>query len=203
MRYLQICLANALICFAYAFLCVPNDILNGGVTCMAMIISRLSPMDASFCSSLIMCILLLFCLCFLGFSYFKGSLFSGLCYMTLFTIFYHIPLSIHLPIYISILLAAICVGAGYGLCLQAKATTVGFDTLALYIHKCNQKLSISTMMLCINVMIMLIGCFQFGVQAFIKGIIFIILQSFTMKIILKRKKVSYDGKSERNLSESE
>ncbi len=187
MRYIQIYFGNILITFAYACFCVPNNILNGGVTCMAIILANILHQDIAVCSTVLICALLLFCFFCLGSSRFQGSVFSGICYILLFAFFHTFALPIRLPVLITVTIAALLVGLGYGICICADATTLGFDTIALYLHKVFPSSSVSSNMCYINVLVMLAGSIMFGLSALLKGILFIGLQSFIMNIILQRQ----------------
>lgn len=193
MRYLQILLGNVLICFAYAFICVPNGILNGGVTSMAMILNHFLYFDVALWTTFLMIALVVFCYVFLGKAFFQGTLFSGMCYVILFDLFHLCPFLFDLPIVFTLPLASICVGVGYAICLHNHATTVGFDTLAIYLHQRNERFAIGTTMFVIQTLIMIAGSFGFGVSALWKGIIFVFLQTSIMDIILRYKEVSGYG----------
>ena len=45
MRYVKIIAGNLLMAMAYSFITVPNNIVNGGVTSLAMICAELSGRD--------------------------------------------------------------------------------------------------------------------------------------------------------------
>lgn len=204
MKYFKITFGNILICFAYAFICVPNEILNGGVTSFSMVAAKLIHIDVSICSSLLIIFLLVFCYFFLGVNFFKGTLYSGLCYILFFDLFSYTEMKILLPAYISVPISAVLVGIGYGLCLNAQSTTVGFDTIAIYLHKKYKKFSTGTFMFIINVIVLCMSMFVYGLFAIVLGIVFSKIQTMTIDVYMKISKgeFAYGTKSKRYLQEN-
>ena len=65
-RYLSIILGNLLITGAYAFITVPNKIVNGGVTSFSMILEEVTSINLTYLVDFITILLLLLCYIFLG-----------------------------------------------------------------------------------------------------------------------------------------
>ena len=82
-----IALGNLLLTSAYAFLTVPNNIINGGVTSTSLLLSHYLNIDIGYISSAITIFLLLFGRVALGKNFFYCSLFSSVCYMVFFTFY--------------------------------------------------------------------------------------------------------------------
>lgn len=204
MKYIKITVGNIFICFAYAFICVPNEILNGGVTSFSMVLAKLLHIDISICSTILIISLLIFCYFFLGVNFFKGTLYSGLCYILFFDLFTYTKIALLMPAYISVPISAIMVGIGYGLCLNAESTTVGFDTIAIYLHKKYTKFSVGTWMFIINVLVLCMSMVVYGLWAIVLGIVFSKIQTVTIDIYTKISKgeFSYGTKSKRYLQEN-
>ena len=80
MRIVKILSGNLLMALAYSFITVPNDIVNGGVTSLAMICAELLGLDVALCSNLFTVLLMIICAVFLGKSYFMGTVFYTQCY---------------------------------------------------------------------------------------------------------------------------
>lgn len=59
---LKIVVGNLLITFSYAFITVPNEIVNGGVTSFSMILSSVTDLGISFYTNCITILLLVLCL---------------------------------------------------------------------------------------------------------------------------------------------
>lgn len=75
---LKIVLGNIFITLAYAFITVPNEIINGGVTSFSLILEAVYSIDIRV---IVTIILLLICLIFLGKEYFYKSIISSICYI--------------------------------------------------------------------------------------------------------------------------
>ncbi len=184
-KYADILAGNLLITFCYACITVPNHIINGGVTSFSMVTAQHMNIPTVYLVNLITILLLGLCYIGLGKEYFLGTIFSCVCYLALYNMFSKIGFIIHLPKIVSVLFSAAGVGAGYFLCLHAKATTVGFDVLALIFHKKREKLNVAYTMGAINLAVMLYGGFTFGILAVVYGAIFVGVQSIVLNKLQK------------------
>ncbi len=167
-RILMIILGNLLITGAYAFITVPNEIINGGVTSFSMVLGQVCRMDISV---------------FLGREFFAGSVLSCVCYLSMFTFFHSLGLSPRLPLPLCIMLAGILVGAGYYLCICAKSTAISFDIIALILNKKNPKVNIAYTMGIINTAVLLTGFMVFGLSSVLCGILFTAIQTFVLNTL--------------------
>lgn len=188
-KYRDILIGNLLITFCYACISVPNHIINGGVTSFSMVTAKLMDIPTVYLVNIVTVLLLGLCYVGLGKEYFLGTIFSCVCYLALFNLFSKTGFAVHLPKPVSVLLSAAGVGAGYFMCIHAKATTVGFDVLALIIHKKWNKLNMAYTMGAINLVVMLYGGFIFGGLAIVYGAVFVGVQSFVLNELGK-----YDGR---------
>lgn len=109
-RCLKIILGNFLITGAYAFITVPNEIVNGGVTSFSMILGNWKEI---FHRNRIQLFLL-------SHPVFRPAR-SG------YAILVH-------PV-IGMVLAGFLVGTGYYFCISSESTAVGFDVIALILNK--------------------------------------------------------------------
>lgn len=185
-RFFKIFFGNLLITSAYAFLTVPNHIVNGGVTSFSMIFSEIANLNISLVVNSITISLLILCGLFLGRSFFNGSIFSCICYLTLFTFFSNLGLSlIKINQFFLVILAGFIIGLGYFFCISAKSTAIGFDVIALILNKYNPKINISLAMGIINISVLMFGFFNYGLMSIILGIILTIIQSSTLNLFLK------------------
>ncbi len=183
----KIILGNILITASYAFITVPNGIVNGGITSFSMILSSVTGISISIYTNLITVILLLFCLLFLGRNYLAKSIISSVCYMVFFSIFSSLNMGyLHLPIWINVFVASILVGIGYYLCLSAKSSTVGFDVIALILHSKNEKIQVSKVMRYINFAVILAGLFSYGLYSVLFGILFTYVQTTVIHLLLEQ-----------------
>lgn len=183
---LKIVVGNLLITFSYAFITVPNGIVNGGVTSFSMILSSVTDLGISFYTNCITILLLVLCLFFLGKSYLAKSIVSSACYMLFFSFFNGIGFGFaSIPMIISVLIAGLLVGMGYFLCLSAESSTVGFDVIALILHNKNNKIKVSKAMRYINLFVILLGLFSYGLLAVIYGVIFTYIQTTVVHLLLE------------------
>jgi len=184
-KYSNILAGNLLITFCYACITVPNHIINGGVTSFSMVTAKMLGLQTVYLVNAIT--LLLLCLCYIGLGkeYFLGTIFSCICYLALFNLFSKIGFVLYLPRVINVLIASVGVGAGYFLCINAKATTVGFDVIALILHKKWKKVNVAYAMGAINLGVMLFGGLTFGVMAVVYGAAFVGIQSFVLNQLQK------------------
>lgn len=183
---LKIVVGNLLITFSYAFITVPNGIVNGGVTSFSMILSSVTDLGISFYTNCITILLLVLCLFFLGKSYLAKSIVSSACYMLFFSFFNGIGFGFaSIPMIISVLIAGLLVGIGYFLCLSAESSTVGFDVIALILHNKNNNIKVSKAMRYINLFVILLGLFSYGLLAVIYGVIFTYIQTTVVHLLLE------------------
>ncbi len=178
-RYLSIILGNLLITGAYAFITVPNKIVNGGVTSFSMILEEVTSINLTYLVDFITILLLLLCYIFLGKTFFTGTVFSCICYLVFFSILHSTGFALIVP--------PALVGFGYYFCISAKSTAVGFDVVALILNKKNPKINIALSMYLINMCVLLFGLFTYGMLSVLTGIGFTALQSLTLNHLLKKK----------------
>ena len=183
---LRIVIGNICITSAYAFITVPRHVVNGGVTSFSMILHVFLPVDISVITNCVTVVLLGICLYFLGKAFLMKSLLSSICYMVMFSSFHAIGYSLSIPVLPAIILAAILVGIGYYLCISASSSTVGFDVLALVLHKRYEKLDVAITMRYINIGVILLGFASYGGISILIGIGFTILQTQVLKLLLQR-----------------
>lgn len=183
----KIILGNIFITGAYAFITVPNGIVNGGITSFSMILSSFTGIGISFFTNCVTILLLILCLIFLGKDYLAKSILSSVCYMLFFSIFSSLDIGyIQFPMLIDVLLASILVGIGYYLCLSARSSTVGFDVIALILHHKNKNIQISKVMRYINFIVILFGLFSYGIYSVLFGILFTYIQTAVIHLLLEQ-----------------
>ena len=206
-RYALIGFGLVILNFAYVMVTVPHGIINGGVTSFSMILSRLPltemlPVNAWV--TIVTGLLALLCCIFLGRDIFIASLYScvvGVAAFNFFTLI--IPDSvidtmirigqmgdnpvIPVGMALELIAAAMVVGAGYYFCLSNDATAVGMDTIALILHKRNEKIPIAYALYAINILVLLLGLYAYGLRCVLMGIAFAGVQALTLNTMLKCK----------------
>lgn len=191
--------------FTYVMITVPHGIINGGVTSFSMILSRLPLTEAlpvNAWVTVVTVLLALLCFLFLGRDVFTASLFScagGIFFFNLFSFVigdkvidavYKISAVGYNPVIsagmaVELFAAAVVVGAGYYFCLSNNATAVGMDTIALIIHRKNERVPVAYAMYGINIIVLLLGLYTYGVRCTVMGIIFAGVQAMTLNVMLK------------------
>ena len=206
-RYTLIGFGITVLNFAYVMVTVPHGIINGGVTSFSMILARLPLTEAlpvNAWVAIVTGLLALLCCIFLGRDIFIASLYScvmGVAAFNFFTLI--IPQSVidtmirigqmgYNPVIpvgmaIELVAAAIIVGAGYYFCLSNDATAVGMDTIALILHKRNEKIPVAYAMYAINIIVILLGLYTYGLRCVLMGIAFAGIQALTLNTLLKWK----------------
>ncbi|KMY50723.1 YitT family protein [Peribacillus loiseleuriae] len=187
---IKIIAGNISMTFAYAYLIVPNEIINGGVTSSALLLHAISGYSIAMLANFVTGLLLIICLIFLGKEYFFKSIVSSLCYMLFFNLFYSLNISIDVNIVIVIIISSILIAFGYYLCITANASTVGFDVIALILNHKNKKVDIAVTIRIINLIVLLFGLFVYGYHSIIKGVAYTLLFSYLLKKMLNRKQKS-------------
>ncbi|MBY0759839.1 YitT family protein [Sellimonas caecigallum] len=169
-RVLKIMFGNILITGAYAFITVPNKIVNGGVTSFSMVLEEFSSIPITYFVDFITILLLICCYIFLGKTYFTGTILSCICYLVFFSIFHDTGLYLVMNPILCTVIAGVLVGIGYYFCISAKSTAVGFDVIALILNKKNPKVNIALCMYTINVCVLLFGLFAYRMISILMGI---------------------------------
>lgn len=186
-RFIKIFLGNVIISFAYAYITIPNVILNGGVTSFSLCISNYIKMNVAYIADGITLALMMLCLVFLGKDYFVGVVFSSFSYLVTFTVFMKIAYVLPINYYLAIPLAGIMVAFGYSLCINAKASAVSFDTLAIIGNKYNDNIDIAMLTMGINLLVLAFGAYTYSIGAIISGVAFTLIQGIFLKFFLKKR----------------
>ncbi|MBD8136839.1 YitT family protein [Bacillus sp. CFBP 13597] len=199
---LKIIAGNISMTFAYAYLIVPNEIINGGVTSSALLLNALLGYNIAMLANLVTGILLIICLVFLGKEYFFKSIVSSLSYMVFFNFFYSLNFHFDMNIVLVIFISSILIAIGYYLCITANASTVGFDVIALILHHKNEKIDIAATIRIINLIVLILGLLVYGYASIVKGIAFTLLFSYLLKKMLDRKQKAVTSATESVLDET-
>lgn len=180
-----ILLGNIFMGIAYSKWMVPNEIINGGVTSISMILNKVLSVPLLYLSNGLTLLLLITCYIFLGKDNFSKSIFGSLFYITLFSLFYSLPFSLHVNIVVDLILACIFIGMGYYCCIIVNASTVGVDVIALIMHKKNNNINIAKTISKINMVVLFVGLIVYGVKSIIIGMIFTSIYSRILDYFLK------------------
>ena len=186
---LLITLGNLLLTSAYAILTVPNNMIDGGITSTSLIIAHFLKIDITYITTTIAILLLLFSLVFLGKHFFLKTCYSCICYIVFFDWFHLANIGLAIPPIICIVVAGFLVGLGHYLCLSQESSVIGYDIIALFIHKLNTKWEFSTILRIIGIIVLITGLYVFGIIAVLYGLIFIIIETEVIYFLNRNKNI--------------
>ena len=187
---LKIIFGNVILTSAYAFITVPNQIVNGGVTSCSLIISNFVPVDISIIANVFTVCLLTVCFFKLGKANFLKSIISSICYMGFLSLFRSTGFEMIMNPLLGVVLASVMVGVGYFLCISANSSTVGFDVIALVVNKKHPNIAVGTTIRWLSILVLTMGLFTYGYLAVILGIIFSLLETQVMNVLINLEKKS-------------
>lgn len=186
---LTIVLGNLLLTCAYAFFTVPNDIIDGGATSTSLLISHYLHIDIAYVTTIVTFSLLIFGRIALGKVFFYRSLFSSVCYVTFFNFFHFAGISFSFHPLIIVLFAGIFVGVGHYLCLRENTSTVGYDAVAIYLHKKSNRYDMAMTLRVVGILVLILGLATFGLGSVLYGIIFTVIQTQVIYLLNKSHEV--------------
>ncbi|MBO0443125.1 YitT family protein [Vagococcus fluvialis] len=182
---IKILIGNLLMGFAYAKWMKPNEIINGGVTSVAMILEKITGINILFLTNGVTILLLLICLLFLGKDNFIKSLLSSIFYNLFFSLFYSLPFTVQVNLPVDFLLASLFISIGYYCCLSSNSSTVGMDVLALVLYKKNPKINIAKTIRYINYIVLGFGLLAYGPVSVIVGLLFSFVYSYLLNQLME------------------
>ncbi|MDF0480305.1 YitT family protein [Vagococcus sp. PNs007] len=185
--FIKIIIGNMFMGFAYAKWMKPNDIINGGVTSVAMILEKITHLPLLYLSNGVTLLLLLACYISLGKANFFRSLISSCCYMLFFSMFYSLPFSATVNLPIDFMLASVFIAIGYYCCISSNSSTVGMDVIALIIHKNKPKIKVAVLIRYINFGVLAVGVLTYGWLSIIVGVLFSYVNSYLLNFLLEAK----------------
>ena len=188
-KLLTILIGNIIMAFSYAQWMVPNRLINGGVTSLAMVIGKLTSSSLVIWTNGLTLLLLLMSLIFLGKDVFLRSIFSSVSYMALFSFFYSFQLPVQINLMMDLILASIGIAIGYYCSISSGSSTVGLDIIALIAHKKNPNVKIAKAIRYCNYTVLALGLLTYGVKSVVVGVIFSFLYSGILEKLLKMSHV--------------
>ncbi|WP_125705929.1 YitT family protein [Lacticaseibacillus daqingensis] len=179
-------IGNGITAFAYSWVLVRLNVISGGVTASAMIAGRMSPWSVTVWTNTITLVCLGASLVFLGRRNFVNSLVSSFSYMGWFSLAQSWQPDSTGPVWLSLPIAGMIVGAGYFLCIDHHASTAGLDVFALVVNARWPRVSVALGLRVINFTVLGIGAWTFGLRSFLLGLVFIIIYTQTLASLEKR-----------------
>lgn len=183
---LRLILAGFLLGLAYSKLMIPNDIINGGVTSLSMILYNLTGIPIDTYTKMFTLGFLGISLLFLGKKNFLLSLFSSISYLIFFTIFYNMDFTIQSHILIDFFLSVILISFGYFLCIISDASTVGVEVIALVLKSKNDQIDLAKTISYLNYVILFFGLLVYGIVSVFIGLLFTVFYSKMLGKLLDR-----------------
>ena len=175
---------NILLTATYAFLTVPNSIINGGVTSFSLVLSTLTGLDISVFSNFITCLLIVSSALAISWEFCAKSLLSSVMYMGLFTFFHMMGFSVPLPQPVAAVLAGVLVGVSYFLCIDADSSTAGFDVVAIAVNRHYPRTNVAINLRIISMLVLLLGAGVLGVWAVVFGLVFTFVETGVLKVLM-------------------
>ena len=172
---------------SYTICYIPNNIVIGGTSGLAQIISNFTGIKLITLVAIISVIIQIICFILLGFKEGMNTLLGAI----LFPIFLqfseiflnYIDIS-NISLFLMVLLSAVIMGFGNGIILKSGFSGGGFQSLAQIIHK-YFKISIGKASIIINGIIILAGAFIFSPSNMLYAIIGLVISShITDKVLL-------------------
>lgn len=186
-RYIELVIGILLVALAYNIFLLPNDIVFGGVSGLAIIVKKFITLNPSTFIMISSVILLFISYIFLGKDQTKGSIVGSILFPILVNLTANINQYINIDtsnILLSVIFGGILYGFGAGLVFKAGFTTGGTDIINQIISKYFH-VSMGNAMLMSDGLIVLAGGFFFGITKLMYAIIVVyIIGIMTDKVLL-------------------
>lgn len=186
-RYIELIIGVFLIAVSFNCFFLPNDIVYGGVSGIAIIVNHFFGIDPSLIISILSVLLLVISYIFLGKEKTIHSIFGSILYPLFvkltanFTTFLHFDKT---DLLLVVLFAAVMYGIGTGLVFKAGYTTGGTDILNQIAAKYG-KMSLGKAIIFTDGIILTLGVFVFGLTKFLYALIVLYISSIlTDKVVL-------------------
>lgn len=181
--YTLIVLGTFLAGFAFAKFFLPYDLAPGGVTGISTVLSSVLPLTVGMLSFLINVPLFLLGWKTVGWRFAARSFIA----MTLMSLFIDVipsgDLSGH--VMLASIFGGVLMGLGLGMVVRAGATTGGTDMAAKMLHQLFGFVSIATILLAIDGIVVIIAALVFGVQAGLWALIALFAATKAMDMVIK------------------
>ena len=186
-RYIELVIGIRLVALAYNIFLLPNNIVFGGVSGLAIIVKKIITLNPSTFIMISSVILLFISYIFLGKDQTKGSIVGSILFPILVNLTANINQYINIDtsnILLSVIFGGILYGFGAGLVFKAGFTTGGTDVINQIISKYFH-VSMGNAMLMSDGLIVLAGGFFFGITKLMYAIIVVyIIGIMTDKVLL-------------------
>lgn len=189
-KYLKLLFILLIAAINFNIFLKPMKLVTGGTQGLAIIIHELIKMPHSTIVLIINLLMLILSYIFLKKETTLGTVIATISYPLFIklTSFFYLNISTNL---LNIIITGIISGLTNGYIYKLGFTAGGINTIAPIINK-YKNIKIGTINLIINIIILLIGCFQFGIKKLLYAIVVIIINSILINLVmygrfLKRK----------------
>lgn len=172
---IYILIGNLIVACGVSFFVLPNNILTGGVSGVAVALEPLIHIDPVWMINGLTIGLYLIGALLLGKAFALKSLVSAICYPVFITLTSYIsgilpPDTFLMEEYLAAIYSGLIMGVGVGLVFRVNASTGGMDIPALIIHK-YAKIPSGDAVMIIDCLTVLLGVYTYGLSAALVGVI--------------------------------
>lgn len=182
-RFIFLTVGAVIMAYSIESLLIPNNIIDGGVTGISMILNHITPFGLS-----IFLVILNLPFFFLGYKQigktFAFSMLYGIVALSVATTFmHHIPpvTNDHL---LAVVFGGVLLGVGVGLAMRGGGCLDGTESLAILIEK-KTPFSVGDIIMIINIVIFAIAALVFGVESALSSILTYYIASKTIDIVVR------------------
>lgn len=185
----QVFIGNLLLAMGVTMFILPNDVLTGGVTGIAVALEPLFHIDPTIMINALTIALFFVGLLFLGKRFAWKTLASTICYPLLISLLSW-ALTVFFPTdyfvmdrYLATIYGGILMGCGVGLIFRCGASSGGMDIPPLVLHKYT-RIPLPTLVLITDALTVMLGIATYGFQTALVGILSVFISSMAIDKML-------------------
>lgn len=182
-RFILLTIGAVLMAYSLESLLIPNDIVDGGVTGVSMLLDHVTPFGLS-----IFLVILNLPFFFLGYKQigktFAFSMLYGIVALSVATIFMHDLKPVTNEHLLAIVFGGVLLGAGVGLAMRGGGCLDGTESLAILIEK-KTPFSVGDIIMVINVIIFSVAALVFGIESALSSMLTYYIASKTIDIVVR------------------
>ena len=189
---LSVILGNTLLAFAICAFVVPNDIMLGGSSGIALFIQQFIPVRLSIISAVVNVLLFTLGWIFLGWKFAATSLLSTIVYPLILAVFESLPLGTLFQenIVIIALASGVLCGLGIGIVVRVGGSTGGMDIPPCILRK-YKGIPVGTSVMFFDTLVVLMQVMVKGIDGLLLSILVIAVMSYTINatVLTGEKKI--------------
>lgn len=184
-KYLKLLLILLIAAINFNIFLKPMKLVTGGTQGLAIIIHELIKMPHSTIVLIINLLMLILSYIFLKKETTLGTVLATISYPLFIKLTSFLDLSISTNL-LNVIITGIISGLTNGYIYKLGFTAGGINTIAPIINK-YKNIKVGTINLIINIIILLMGCFQFGIKKLLYAIVVIIINSILINLVMYGK----------------